>query len=397
MEQSASRDKLWNAGYIKVMTANFTLYFAFYLLSPLLPIYLSERFGASKDTIGILLSGYTLAALVIRPFSGYVVDTFNRKRFLMCCIFLFFLCFAGYIAAGTLLMFAIVRTLHGAPFGAFTVANTTAAIDVLPSSRRNEGLGYYGLSNNLGMAIAPSVGVYIYRFLHDFGYIFWIALGVAAIGVIILSTLKLPYRKSMSNKKKLSLDRFFLTRAWLMAINIGLFGFGFGTISNFLAIYSQQELHIVSGTGTYFMLLSAGLFVSRLQGGKALRLGHITHNASEGMLISLVGYVMFVLWTHPVGYYLSAILIGLGNGHLYRAFLNMFNKVARHDERGTANSSILTGWDCGFGLGILVGGVAAEFWGYAAAFWIVALVNASGVVLYFTRTKAFYLSRRIEE
>ena len=95
MSLKENKDRLWNAGYIKVMTANFTLYFAFYILSPLLPIYLSERFGASKDTIGIILSGYTLAALIIRPFSGYVVDTFNRKRFLMCCIFLFFLCYSG--------------------------------------------------------------------------------------------------------------------------------------------------------------------------------------------------------------------------------------------------------------------------------------------------------------
>lgn len=397
MSLKENKDRLWNAGYIKVMTANFTLYFAFYILSPLLPIYLSERFGASKDTIGIILSGYTLAALIIRPFSGYVVDTFNRKRFLMCCIFLFFLCFAGYIAAGTLLMFAIFRTLHGAPFGAFTVANTTAAIDVLPSSRRNEGLGYYGLSNNLGMAIAPSIGIYIYKILNDFSYIFWIALAVAGIGVLILSTLKLPYRESIPDKKKLSFDRFFLTRAWLMAINIGLFGFGFGTISNFLAIYSKQELNITSGTGTYFMLLSMGLFVSRLQGGKALRRGEITHNASEGMLISLVGYILFVAWAHPIGYYLSAILIGLGNGHLYPAFLNMFNKVARHDERGTANSSILTGWDCGFGLGILIGGITAEFWGYTAAFWVVAFVNASGVLLYFLQTKRFYLARRLDD
>ena len=72
-------------------------------------------FGATKDTIGVMLSGYTLAALLTRPFSGFIVDTFNRKTVLMTCFFLFFACFAGYIAAGTLLMFAIVRTLHGAP------------------------------------------------------------------------------------------------------------------------------------------------------------------------------------------------------------------------------------------------------------------------------------------
>lgn len=72
------KEKLWNANYIKVMTTNFLLYFAFYLLTPLLPLYLSETFGATKDVIGIVLSGYTVAALIIRPFSGYVVDGFSR-------------------------------------------------------------------------------------------------------------------------------------------------------------------------------------------------------------------------------------------------------------------------------------------------------------------------------
>ena len=135
-------EKLWNANYWKVMTANFTLFFAFYLLTPLLPLYLSEQFHATKDVIGIVLSGYTVMALLSRPFSGYLVDTFNRKKVLMVCFFLFFICFAGYLAASTLLLFTIVRTLHGAPFGSVTVANSTMAIDVLPASRRNEGIGY---------------------------------------------------------------------------------------------------------------------------------------------------------------------------------------------------------------------------------------------------------------
>ena len=90
-----SQDKLWNSNYWKVMTANFALFFAFYLLAPLLPLYLKDTFGATKDTIGIVLSGYTITALVVRPFSGYVVDSFPRRRVLLLCLFLYFLCFGG--------------------------------------------------------------------------------------------------------------------------------------------------------------------------------------------------------------------------------------------------------------------------------------------------------------
>ncbi len=406
-------ERLWNRNYIKVMTANFSLFFAFYLLTPLLPLYLHETFGATKDVIGLVLSGYTITALLFRPFSGYFVDSFPRKKVLMVCFAAFAIFFAGYLAAGTLLLFTIVRTLHGGPFGALTVANSTVAIDVLPSSRRNEGIGYYGLSNNLAMAIAPTFAIYTYAQTHNFQLLFWLALAIATFGWIVDATVELKPRNAQLLKpnSKLSLDRFFLARGWLLGLNMVFFGFCFGVMSNYLAIYGKQVLGMTGGTGTWFMLCSIGLMLSRIQGGKALRQGRLTHNASEGMVISLVGYTLFILlptlggsqlftlhsslFTY-IGYYSSAILIGLGNGHMWPAFQNMMISMAHHNERGTANSTILISWDVGMGLGILAGGAIAEHYGYNAAFWTVAVVNAVGVILYFLKTQFFFLRRRIE-
>jgi MFS family permease len=188
------------------------------------------------------------------------------------------------------------------------------------------------------------------------------------------------------------------------------FGFSFGVLSNYLAIYGKEVMGITGGTGTYFMLCSVGLILSRLQGGKALRNGRVTHNAGEGMVISLVGYTLFVLmptlaqcsmvnaqWSMILGYYGSALLIGLGNGHMWPAFQNMTINVAHNNQRGTANSTILISWDIGMGLGILVGGVVSELLGYSAAFWTVVLVNASGVACFFLATKAFFLRRNLNE
>ena len=390
-------DRLWNGNYCKVMTANFTLFFAFYVLTPLLPLYLSEHFGATKDVIGLVLSGYTITALLFRPFSGYVVDTFPRKTVLMVSFGAFAIFFAGYLAASTLLLFMIFRTLHGGPFGALTVANSTVAIDVLPSSRRTEGIGYYGLSNNLAMALAPTIGIFIYRYSHSFELLFWLALVVACAGWIVDSTVNLPEREAVRDKSKLSFDRFFLVRGWLLGLNMVAFGFSFGVLSNYLAIYGKEVMGITGGTGAYFMLCSVGLILSRLQGGMALRQGRVTHNAGEGMVISLIGYTLFILVPTWWGYYGSALLIGLGNGHMWPAFQNMTINVASNNQRGTANSTILISWDIGMGLGILVGGVIAEFMGYAAAFWTVVLVNGLGVACFFLATKAFFLKRNLNE
>ena len=425
------RERLWNRNYCKVMVANFTLFFAFYVLTPLLPLYLSEHFGATKDVIGLVLSGYTITALLFRPFSGYVVDAFPRKTVLMISFGAFAIFFAGYLAASTLLLFTIVRTLHGGPFGALTVSNSTVAIDVLPSSRRTEGIGYYGLSNNLAMAVAPSIGIFIYQLTHSFEFIFWLAFIVACLGWLVDSTVVLPPKlgghrglnkgihtstssdpqpPNLGGSPKLSWDRFFLVRGWLLGLNMVAFGFSFGVLSNYLAIYGKEVMGITGGTGTYFMLCSVGLILSRLQGGKALRNGRVTHNAGSGMVISLVGYTLFILmptlakcsmvnvqWSMIIGYYGSALLIGLGNGHMWPAFQNMTINVAHNNQRGTANSTILISWDIGMGLGILVGGVVSELISYSAAFWTVVLVNASGVACFFLATKAFFLRRNLNE
>lgn len=396
-------ERLWNRNYCKVMVANFALFFAFYVLTPLLPLYLSEHFGATKDVIGLVLSGYTVTALVMRPFSGFLVDSFPRKTVLMVSFVAFSIFFAGYLAASTLLLFTIVRTLHGGPFGALTVANSTVAIDVLPSSRRTEGIGYYGLSNNLAMAIAPTVGIFVYKYTQSFELLFWIALMVAVAGMAVDGSLPpSPSRRGGVAAQKLrpstiSLDRFFLVRGWLLGVNMVAFGFCFGVLSNYLAIYGKEVMGITGGTGTYFMLCSVGLILSRLQGGRALRQGRVTHNAGEGMVISLVGYTLFILVPNMVGYYASALLIGLGNGHMWPAFQNMTISVAPNSQRGTANSTILVSWDVGMGLGILVGGVISELAGYSAAFWTVAAVNATGVALFFLRTRRFFLERNLNE
>lgn len=388
-------ERLWNREYCKAMAGNFLLFFSFYLLTPLLPIYLDSQFNADKDMIGLVLSGYVVAALIVRPFSGFIVDSFNRKKVLMLCFFSFFICFTGYIGAGTLLMFAIVRTIHGLPFGAATVANSTVAIDVLPSSRRNEGIGYYGLSNNLAMAIAPSVGIWIYGATDNFSLLFWLSLAVAFIGFYCATTIKLPDRRPVEGKPHLSMDHFFLTRAWLMAINIMLFSTCWGVMSNYVAIYGKEVMGITDGTGAFFALLSGGLFASRLYGAKSLRKGRLTENALEGACISAVGFTLFALAPGVWAFYVSALLIGLGNGRMYPAFLNMFISVARHDQRGTANSSILTSWDLGMGLGILIGGILVEYTGYSVAFWFTAASQTSGALLLLFFTRRFFLARKL--
>ncbi len=383
-------DRLWNSNYIKVWVANFMIFFSFMIVMPLLPLYLSEIFMANKHVIGLVLSGYTITALLIRPLSGYLVDSFSRKKILLISYFLFFIFFAGYIVATSLLLFTVIRTIHGAPMGTVTVANSTVAIDVLPSTRRAEGIGYYGLSNNLATAIAPTVGLLMYQYFHSYDIVFIIALLTSGIGLYINSTVKLKERIIQTKKCHLSLDRFILLKGWSIGITLACLAFSYGIISTYLAIYGKEELHMTSGTGIFFAILCFGLMTSRIIGARTLRRNMIVLNCSLGIIISLFGYFIFAAFHNYWGYYGSALIIGLGNGHMFPAMQNMFISLAASSQRGTANSTLLTSWDIGIGLGVLFGGSFVEWFGYTSAFWLAWVVNALGVSFFFAYARLHF-------
>ena len=389
------RERLWNSNYLKVWCANFMIFFSFMLLTPLLPSYLSDTFGADKQTIGIVLSGYTLTALLIRALSGYIVDSFPRRTVLILSYALFALFFAGYIVAGSLVLFAIVRTLHGAPFGATTVSNSTVAIDVLHPSRRAEGIGYYGLSNNIATAISPTVALLLFGAYKSYDLLFWVAFITALIGLTSTLSVKLREREIVKNNQPLSLDRFILLKGWRQGAAMICYAFSYGVLATYIAIYGQEELGITGGTGLFFMLLAIGLILSRLVGGRKLRQGKVTQNASIGIAVSLVGYFVFAAVHNYWGYYGAALIIGLGNGHMFPAFQTMFINLAPNSQRGTANSTLLVSWDIGIGLGILVGGIVSEHIGYHAAFWTAWGVNLLGVSIFYLFARRHFQQNKL--
>lgn len=388
------REKLWNSNYLKVWSANFMIFFSFMLLTPLLPLYLNETFEIDKEMIGIVLSGYTLTTLIIRPFSGFLVDSFPRRVVLLTSYFLFAAFFAGYLVAGSLLLFAIIRTLHGAPFGAATVSNSTVAIDVLHPTRRAEGIGYYGLSNNIATALAPAIALMIYGAWQSYDLLFWISLITAGVGLYINSTLELKQRERVKTPP-VSLDRFILLKGWSQGICMICYAFSYSVLATYIAIYGKEELGITGGSGGFFMLLSIGLILSRLIGNRTLRKGKIVQNASAGVAISLIGYLLFASLHNYWGFFGAALIIGLGNGHMFPAFQTMFINLASNEQRGTANSTLLVSWDIGIGLGILIGGSVAENFGYTEAFWVAWGVNLLGVLLFYLYSKGNFLRNKL--
>jgi len=83
------------------------------MLIPTLPFYLAHQFHAGKTMIGVILSAYIIAALLIRPFSGYMVDSFSRKHVYLLAYVFFVGAYLGYIVAASILFILILRFFHG--------------------------------------------------------------------------------------------------------------------------------------------------------------------------------------------------------------------------------------------------------------------------------------------
>ena len=386
-------EKLWSRAFVLVGITNFLLFFAFYELLPILPLYIFEKFHAGAAISGVIISLYTIGALFCRPFAGFLVDSFSRKPLYFIMYFFFTAMFIGYAAAGALFVLGIVRLLHGISFGIASTAGNTIAIDVLPSSRRGEGIGYFGVSTNLAFATGPMTGMFLYE-SKGANSVIALSLTLCVIGLLLILPIRAKAKPIKKDAAPMSLDRFFLTKAIPQFLNMLFIGCAYGPLTNYVALYARQN--DLSGSGYFYALIAVGLIASRLLTGKLIDRGYLTRLVSIGLLLVTGAYFLFSLVPNQIVFLLSAFLIGSGLGLVFPGYQTMCVNLARHDQRGTATSTYLTGWDLGIGTGILIGGPLAETFSYATMFLCCAALLLVSAVFFVKKTAPHYLENKLE-
>ncbi len=359
-------EKMLSPSFCYILTANFLLYFAFYLILPILAFYLEEEFAAGKGMIGFVLSCYTIACICIRPFSGYLLDTFARRPLYLVAYILFIAIFGGYILATSLTLFIALRIVQGFAFGMVTVAGNTILIDILPSAHRGEGIGYYGLANNIAMSFGPMIGLFMHNTC-SYDTIFLCALASGALGLCAAYLVKTPY-KAPIQRMPISLDRFFLKKGIWAGIALLMLSIPYGMTTTYVAMYAK-EIGIEVNSGLYFTFMAIGLAVSRMFSGRQVDKGRITFVISLGMYLATLTFFLLsalhllMAWNPEFTSYLYigiALAQGVAFGTMFPAFNTLFVNLAHHNQRGTATSTYLTSWDVGIGIGLMIGGSLAE-------------------------------------
>lgn len=406
------KERLFTRSYMFILAANFLLFFGFWLLIPVLPFYLKETYNCPEAMLGAILCCYTVSGLCVRPFSGFLMDKFPRKPIYILCYFICASIFLGYMTAGVLTWFIILRALHGIAFSSVTVGGNTLCVDITPSSRRGEALGYYGLTNNTAMALGPMTGL----FMHDhvsYEGIFITGMLFSIIGLLCAFCVKARTPESIiarkqekqktgkdpvSSQKKLSLDRFILLKGIPVSISLLMLSIPYGATTNFVAMYAR-EINLDVPSGFFFTLMAVGMGASRLVAGKKVDQGYITQCIHIGLYPVILAFFMLSMcrFIAPENmniaectFFAVPLLLGIGFGIIFPAMNTLYINLAPNNKRATATSTYLTAWDVGIGIGIASSGIIAQHFTFYMVYLIGSILCTVSLIFFVIKVTPHY-------
>src|SRR5690625_4003618 len=152
------KDKIWTRDFILICCANFFIFLGFQMTLPTLPLFVKEL-GGSDQLIGIVVGIFTFSALIFRPYAGQTLETKGRQFVYMTGLSIFVLSVGSFAFVTSIMFLFIMRVVQGVGWGFSTTATGTIATGLIPPKRRGEGMGYFGLSGNLALALGPTLGL----------------------------------------------------------------------------------------------------------------------------------------------------------------------------------------------------------------------------------------------
>lgn len=360
---------LWTKNFIAIIAANGLLFGSFHCLLPTLPLY-AASLGANGTEIGIISGIFGISAIFIRLFTNVFVNKVGKKRCLYMGIFLCLIATISFMVFTSIQSLMIARIIQGLGFGLGTTFAAALAVDIIPASRRGEGVVYFGLGNTVSMGIAPALGVALLTQWNE-AYLFAFAsiAALLAVGSTKLcatqGTLSVPSVPPQRNSLSLR-DRFFERGTAFPSFLTMLFGIAYGTVNSFIAMMANEVG--IENAGLFFVIGTVFIFLSRTFGGRlydakgpfwVLLPGIIAYTAALSLI--LVAQSFLLLMTASVFY-------GLGAGLIMPSLMTwLFNSVSP-DRRSNASATYYNMLDVGTSGGIMLLGTIAGTIGYVGMF-----------------------------
>ena len=386
MKQQTS-DTFWTRNFIYVSVANLLMSIAFYFLIPTLPIYLETVLGVSRGYVGLVLAAYTIAALIIRPLTGMAVDRKGRKMIYLISFLLFSMLFTGYVAATTLAIMLAIRIVHGLTWGISTTAGSTVVVDIIPPARRGEGLGVFGLSMTIAMAVGPMFGLWLSA-SGNYPRLFICASLLSLTGFILVLLVKYPKYTPPAYPEGLWWKRLIEPTALPASLNYLIVMISYGGMLSFISIYAHEIG--IKNPGFFFLVYAIGITLSRLLAGRLFDRHGPFWITVVGITFLSAGFPILAFIKSYEGFFISSIILGFGSGIIMPTFQAMVNNLAGPQRRGAANSTLFTGLDLGIGLGMIGMGLSSAWIGLTYSFIACCVINLGALVLFILYTQRHY-------
>lgn len=382
-EQNQDARKIWSRDFVFIILANFFIFLGFQMTLPTIPLFV-EHLGGNDQLIGFVVGIFTFSALLVRPYAGRMLESKGRGFVYLTGLAIFVLSVGSFgFALGIGFLF-LMRIVQGVGWGFSTTASGTIATDLIPPRRRGEGMGYFGLSGNLALALGPTLGLALADVV-SFKQLFLLCavLGLAAF----LFASRISYKKVEKNEQEIEKRKWDVYEKTALHPSFLLFFITvtFGGIASFLPLYTAQK--DISGIQWYFLIYALTLMLSRTFAGKLYdQKGHRAIFIPGAFLI-MVAMILLAWLPNSMVMYIAAGLYGFGFGSVQPALQAWSVEKAPMNRKGMANATFFSFFDLGVGIGAIAFGQIGHWLGYGSIYISSALSVFLSILLYLYLTR----------
>ena len=375
--------RLWTRDYIFLAIVNLLVMTGGNMLVAAFPLYIVSL-GGNTVTVGVASAVYAVCSFCMRPIAGWILDNKSRRNIFLIAMVGIVLIPPLYLVITPLALIICLRGLHALCWSASSTSISTNTCDVLPVERFGEGMSFFGLTNGLSMIIGPALGLFVWDNLGKPP----LFLGISACGLCCLVLVSGIHFRRLEKRKRQPgrvpvwkrVASLFEKEALPASALMCCLCFPGGAIESFIALFCQETG--VGHGGVYFTFQAVGATVIRLVSAKIYDRHGEGPLLIGGCLCFLTGLMTIVFAAATWLFYCGALLYGVGYGLTVPAMQTMSLRTVPVERRGAASSTYLLSYDVSFGLGGLIGGVFAKWFGYRPMYCIMASGILACFILY---------------
>ncbi|MDR0929015.1 MAG: MFS transporter [Oscillospiraceae bacterium] len=382
--------KLFNRQYVFFTLVNLLVSVSFSMVSTTMSRY-AHNLGMAVATAGAITGAFSIASMVIRPFSGYVNDRFDRKGLLVLSTGAMALCTFGYGFFSSYGGLLTLRLLHGAAFAFSSTVNMAVIPGIVPEKRVGEAVSYFGVVQSVAMAAGPSIGLGLAQiggFRLNFSASALLALVGALMAVFLCRFGEQGEKRTAHRRPRLS-DIIAKECLVYTLVDIAIASAS-GLENSMIALYGEQLG--MGNIGWYFTISAVTLCVTRILFGRIADRRGTAFALYPGLLLMVVG---FLLLFRPAGAWMfaaAAVIKTLGVALARPAIQAACLKAVPPERRGSAASTFYIGSDIGQGTSPAIGGKIVDMtggtdYGLAFAWYALPLALAGGLYAIWEKRK----------